>query len=306
MTEGGEPAPLLLLRWAARHLGAQGIATPRLDAEVLLADVLGVDRLSFLTNPHQAISTEQVARFEALVDRRASREPVAYLTGSREFWGLDLAVTPAVLIPRPDSETVVSAALEWAPRRDRLRVADLGAGSGCLLLALLSEWPHATGLGTDISAEALNVARGNADALGLGDRASWVHADWLPSERPPSSADRFDVIVANPPYVSWTDTAALVSDVRDHEPSLALFSDDDGLAAYRQISRRLPAWLAPGGIAVLELGQGQAGAVGGLMAAAGLRIRAVEPDLAQIDRALVCQRPEDIVGGDGENRWQRR
>lgn len=252
----------------------------RFDAEVLLAHLLGVDRGRLLLDPDRQIDA---AAFAALVARRAAHEPVAYITGAREFWSLDLVVTPAVLIPRPDSETLIEAALAAGitPRT----ILDLGTGSGALLLAALSEWPQATGLGVDASPAALAIAAQNAERLGLADRARFQPGDWGQG-----LATRFDLILCNPPYVETG--ADLAADVRDHEPASALFAGADGLDDYRRIVPQLPRLLTPGGIAILEIGHTQASAVSALATAFDVE---VHRDLAGRDRCIVLRQRADAA-----------
>lgn len=249
----------------------------RFDAELLLAHMVGEERLEMLAAADRDIDGEA---FDALVTRRAGGEPVAYITGHREFWSLDLLVSPAVLVPRPDSETLVDAAL--AARRDRApaTVLDLGTGSGALLLAGLSEWPNARGLGVDASAAALAVARANAERLGFARRAVFLAGDWGKGLR-----ERFDVIFCNPPYV---ETDAALSPEVMREPASALFAGADGLDDYRRIVPHLPGLLRSGGVALLEIGHTQAAAVLALAAAAGLE-GIVRHDLAGRDRCLVLR-----------------
>ncbi len=265
---------------AAAALLAASRRIDRFDAEVLLAHLVGTDRMTLLTGPDRDIDD---AAYEALVARRKTGEPVAYITGRREFWSLDLAVTPDVLIPRPDSETLIEAALQTRGDHAPATILDLGTGSGALLLAALSEWPRARGLGVDRSLPALVVARGNAGALGFGDRTVFQPGDWGRGLR-----QRFDLILCNPPYVE-TD-AMLAPDVRDHEPGTALFAGADGLDDFRVIVPQLPGLLNPGGIAVLEIGATQATAVADMAKATGFLV-AVRRDLAGRDRALVLQTP---------------
>ncbi|MFZ4689964.1 MAG: peptide chain release factor N(5)-glutamine methyltransferase [Polymorphobacter sp.] len=257
-------------------LQAAATRIDRFDAEVLLAHLLAIDRGTLLLNSDRVINAQA---FETLVQRRAAHEPVAYITGTREFWSLDLRVTPDVLIPRPDSETLIEAALATGitPRM----ILDLGTGSGALLLAALTEWPEATGLGIDASQAALAVAAGNAERLGLGARAQFQRGDWGQGLDP-----RFDLILCNPPYVETG--AELARDVRDHEPASALFAGVEGLDDYRRLVPQLPDLLAEDGIAVLEIGWTQAAAVLALAAAAGLRGQVVR-DLAGRDRCLVLK-----------------
>jgi release factor glutamine methyltransferase len=265
------------LRAAAARLAATS-DTARLDAELLMAHALGVSRSTLLVQHMQAAAPEH---FAALVERRAGHEPVAYILGSQEFRGLDFAVSPAVLIPRDDSECVVDAAL--ATRPDARRVLDCGTGSGALLLAVLHELPQARGVGVDASAPALAVAQANAVALGLAGRSQFHLRDWT-QDQWPADLGQFDLILANPPYVE-TD-AALDPDVRDHEPAAALFAGPDGLDDYRVLIPQLPRLLAPGGTAVVEIGASQADAVSAIATASGFSAR-LQHDLAGRPRALV-------------------
>jgi release factor glutamine methyltransferase len=258
------------LRQASRRID-------RLDAEVLLAHLLGIGRLALLLAQNRDIDA---AAFNALVDRRAAGEPVAYITGEREFWSLDLMVTPDVLIPRPDSETLIEAALAAFAGSAPVSILDLGTGSGALLLAALDCWPAAFGVGVDRSEAAARVARGNAQRLGIP--AAFVVGDWA------TALDaRFDLVLANPPYVEAH--AELARDVRDHEPASALFAGDDGLDAYRVLVPALPALIADGGAALLEIGATQADAVADLAAQAGLAAH-LHRDLAQNPRCLALRR----------------
>ena len=229
---------------------------------------------------------EGVDRFFDLVARRADGEPVARILGRREFWGLPFALAPATLEPRPDTETVVEAALGLVRGAGgAASILDLGTGSGCLLLALLSELPDAAGVGVDRSPAAAAAARRNARSLGLGDRARFVAGDWAEA-----ISGRFDLVVSNPPYIATEHIEALAPEVRRHDPALALDGGADGLDAYRAIVADLPRLLAPSGVAVLELGAGQRDAVAGLARAAGLVVIGSNPDLAGTPRALALGR----------------
>ena len=220
------------------------------------------------------------ANFEALVARRLAHEPVAYITGTRAFWTIDLMVGPGVLVPRADSETLIEAAVGHFARRPPTTILDLGTGPGTLLLAALDQWPGATGLGVDRSPEALAMAQRNAERLGLANRARFVEGDWAKGLNA-----RFDLVLANPPYVGTGES--LAPEVRDHEPAEALYAGTDGLDAYRALGPDLPRLIAADGVAILEIGHTQTEAVGGLLAAAGLSWD-LRRDLAGRPRAIVA------------------
>lgn len=249
------------LRDAAAAL-AQTSETARLDAELLMANALGVSRSDLLLRHMRG---KVPAGFAELVTRRLAHEPVAYILGRQEFFGLEFAVSPAVLIPRADSEVLVGAAL--AARPDACRVLDCGTGSGALLLAVLANLPDALGIGIDRSAAALAVAQANAEALGCGARARMQYGDWQEVGWS-DGLGRFDLVLANPPYVE-TD-AELAQGIRDHEPAGALFAGPDGLDDYRMLVPQLPGLLAPGGVACVEIGATQAIAVAAIAADSGL------------------------------------
>ncbi len=249
--------------------------TPRLDAELLMAHALACDRqVLLLRGGDDAMPPD----FAGLIDRRAGGEPVAYILGRRDFWTLSLAVSPAVLIPRPDSETLISVALGACTVSPK-RILDLGTGSGALLLAALAEWPGATGIGIDRSTTALTVARTNGLDTGLGARVEWRLGDWGEG-----LDERFDLILANPPYVE--DGAALSRDVVEHEPASALFAGPEGLDEYYRLLPQIPQLLAPGGRAVVEIGASQAAAVMAIGVQAGL-CGEVHRDLAGRDRVIL-------------------
>ena len=251
--------------------------SPRLDAELLMAHALGVEREDLL------LGTDRFAvpdGFAVMVERRKAHEPVAYILGYRDFWTIRLSVGPGALIPRPDSETLIEAALAHVPdKMEPLRILDLGTGPGTLLLAALSEFPEAHGLGIDASERALAYARTNAETLNLAGRALFRPGDWASG-----LAGQFDLILCNPPYVETN--ADLEPDVRDHEPASALFAGADGLDDYRRIIPQLPPLLAPDGAAILEIGWRQAASVSEIATAAGLSF-VVKRDLAGRDRALL-------------------
>jgi len=265
----------------AIRVGAERLAavtdTARLDAELLMAEMLRTTRSEMLVHRMRDPAPRD---YDVLLARREAGEPVAYIIRRQEFWGLDFGVTPDVLIPRADSETVVRAALAAKPHARR--VLDLGTGSGALLLAVLSELPEAEGIGIDASAMAWLVAAANVERLGLAERARIVNLDWNRPEMM-NQLGRFDLILANPPYVE--DDAELDSDVRDHEPHLALFAGPEGLEAYRAILPQLPGLLDDEGVAVLEIGPTQAEAVTALAAPFGLSAT-LHRDLAGRPRAL--------------------
>ena len=272
------------LRSAGLRLAEAGIESARLDARVLLRHALGRDNLLDARPLDDAANR----RFEALLVRRAAREPIAYITGEREFWSLTFAVTPATLSPRPETETVVAAVLDNLAERTRsLRVLDLGTGSGCLLLALLTELPGATGVGVDLSEAAIRVARANARRLGLAARAAFVVGDWAAP-----IGERFDAIVANPPYVASGAIAGLAPEVAAFEPRIALDGGSDGLAVYRMLAPMVPGLLAREGLAAFEVGAGQAAAVAAMLGAVRARATAVATyrDLAGIERCVVVRR----------------
>ena len=280
------------IRIAAARLAATS-DTARLDAELLAAHLLGVSRAELLLYRMQDAAPHGLP---ALADRRAAHEPVAYITGRQEFYGLPFIVSPAVLIPRGDSEVVVEAAL--AERPDAARVLDCGTGSGALLLAVLSRMAGAQGLGIDRSAAALEVARRNAEQLGLRPRAQFQEADWA-APGWAAAMGRFDLILANPPYIECD--AELDPDVREHEPAGALFAGPDGLDDYRVLVPQLPALLAPAGVAVVEIGHRQAEAVSAIARKAGLAAD-LRRDLAGRPRALVMRRErEEGVGKAGSS-----
>ena len=269
-----------LLQAARSRLSAAGVATPRRDARLLLAAAMGIDETALLTEPAHPVSADAAARFDEFVDRRRARMPVSRILGEREFWSLSFQIGPGVLDPRPDSETLVEAALahvDAAPagRSGAWRVLDLGTGSGCLLLALLSELPNATGLGLERDSEAAALARANAARHGLRDRAEIRTEGW-----DTFAGSRFDLILANPPYVPTAEIARLDSEVAQHDPAGALDGGPDGLDAYRALAPKLSRWLAPGGQAFLEAGRGHAPDVQALLRAAGLRTPAGVCDLA--------------------------
>ena len=270
------------IRAAAERLSATS-DTARLDAELLMAHVLGVSRSQLLLLRMRDEAAPHAAGFDRLVERRAGHEPVAHLLGVQEFFGLEFAVTPDTLIPRGDSETIVQAALDCAAQD--ARVLDMGTGSGALLLAFLYERPDAKGLGIDASAAALAVASANGQRLGLAERAQFVQANWLESGWA-HDLGRFDLVLCNPPYVE--SDANLDPDVREFEPATALFAGPEGLDDYRAIVPQLGKLLVPGGVAIFEIGAGQAEAVGAIASESGFAAE-TRRDLADRPRALILR-----------------
>jgi release factor glutamine methyltransferase len=277
-------------RTLAARFRAENLDSPELDARVLVGHVLALDHAALVTAAARVLDDATAARIEACAARRLAGEPVARIVGAREFWGLPLIVTPAVLVPRPETETVVALALalidRGGPRTRALRIADLGVGSGAILLALLSELPNARGFGTDIAVDALDVAQRNAERLGLGDRAEFLASDFGAALQ-----GRFDLVVSNPPYIATGDIPGLDREVRDHDPPHALDGGADGLAAYRAIASDMARLLVPAGHVVVEIGAGQQRDVESLFAARGLAITAARPDLAGIVRAVAAGLP---------------
>lgn len=276
-------------RGAAR-LRAAGIETARLDARVLAAHAVGHEASFILTHPETVLREDDRAAIEALIARRAAHEPVSRILGEREFWSMSFKVTEATLTPRPDTETLVEemiARIRDSGRcDDPLRLLDLGTGTGCLLLALLSELPAATGIGADVSPEAAAVAEANAERLGLAARVRIGVGDWAAGLDGP-----FDVVVSNPPYVAEGMRADLAPEVRDFDPPGALFAGAEGLDAYRILVPQAAELLSAGGLIGLELGQGQEAAVTEILSDAGFVEIRVRADLAGIPRALSGRAP---------------
>jgi release factor glutamine methyltransferase len=300
---------------AAKRLAAAGIDTARLDARLLWqhahpnpplegsdsgsvsdaerSDAVGSKSANTISTPRGALGRapvlrapqgegEIVSRFESLVARREKREPIAYITGRKEFWSLDFAVGPGVLVPRPDTETLIEEALRVVPDRNApLRIADLGTGSGAILIAALKEFPNASGLGFESSPEAFYWAGANAARL-IGARAQIRLADWADAEGP------FDLVFSNPPYIASADIESLMPEVGAFEPHTALDGGADGLAAYRNLAELLPGMLASGGHALLEIGLGQAQSMASLFS--DLEMLRIAPDLRGIPRCVILRK----------------
>jgi release factor glutamine methyltransferase len=290
-TRAGDGAGIAAVRRVvARRFREVGLDTPDLDARLIVGHVLGLDHAGLTRESERVLGQRALAAIDALAARRLAGEPVARILGLKEFWGLPFTVTPAVLVPRPETETVVETALarlDAAGMRERpLRIADLGTGSGAILLALLHELPQAFGIGTDCSVAAIETARANARRLGLAERAAVVACDFGAALR-----GGFDLVVTNPPYVASAEIATLAREVRDFDPMAALDGGTDGLAAYRTIVADAGRLLAPGAFLVMEVGAGQSDAVSVLAGAAGLTAVATTPDLAGILRVVSARYP---------------
>tara|TARA_R110002012_G_scaffold61093_2_gene160263 strand:+ start:490 stop:1356 length:867 start_codon:yes stop_codon:yes gene_type:complete len=274
-----------LLRDATRRLAAEGNDNPRLDARLLLAHAVGAEgRLH--GREDDPVSTEAQTAYAALLARRIGGEPVSRILGSREFWSLEFALSPATLDPRPDSETLIDTLLELRLDRSRAyRILDLGTGTGCLLLAALSEFPNAQGVGVDIDAECIDVARENAEKLCLSPRARMIRSRWADDVTGP-----FDIVLSNPPYIPTPEIETLQPEVRLHDPMAALDGGPDGLSAYRNIAEFLHSLLTEDGLALLEFGEGQGPDIAGIMETSGLVADGFRKDLAGIDRCILVRR----------------
>lgn len=267
----------------ARKLRAAGIEAARREARLIVAHVTGLSIARQVAGRDAGIDAEAVRAAMALARRRAAREPMAYILGRREFWGREFVVGPGVLVPRPETETVIETVLEALPERERkLVLLDLGTGTGCLLLTLLALYPEAAGIGLDRSAEALAYAALNRRAHGLEERALLVRGDWLKAIRGP-----FDLIVANPPYIAPGEPRDIET---RHEPEAALLAGADGLDAYRAIAAPAHAALRPGGFIALEIGAGQKADVSAILAEAGFLGIACHADLAGLPRCIAARR----------------
>ena len=272
------PTRAALIALAARQLARAGIEAPVREARLLCRWAAGLDGAALAARLDELPDAAEHARFARALEERVARRPIAQIIGQREFWGRVFRVTPAVLDPRPESELLIERALAGTPPS---RILDLGTGSGCLLLTLLAEWPRAEGLGVDVSPAALAVAEANARALGLSPRARFALSDWGEG-----IDERFDLVVANPPYVAEGEFASLDPEVRKYEPHLALSGGPDGLDAYRRIAADLPRILAAGGRVLFEIGAHQARAVCAILLESGLDQLGVHRDLGGHDRVV--------------------
>ncbi|MFA7430793.1 MAG: peptide chain release factor N(5)-glutamine methyltransferase [Rhodospirillaceae bacterium] len=289
MRTAGQATEALTARFAAA-----GIDTPRLDARILVAHILNIRPQDIVIRSDKPLTADQADALEGMARRREAREPVSRILGRRGFWSLELAVSADTLDPRPDTETVVEAVLEAMPDRAApLRILDLGTGTGCILLALLAEYPSATGIGVDIADGAVATATSNAKTAGVSDRAEFLIGDWTQGLE---ITGTFDVIVSNPPYIPDGDVVGLEPEVRIHDPRRALVGGPDGLEAYRVLSPLVADRLNPTGVVVFEVGIGQAPDVDTLLRAANFQIVWNRADLGGVDRC-VCARRADVPQG---------
>ena len=275
-----------LLRQASERLAAGGIETAALDARLLFQAASGLRHEDIVAEPDLIVPSDVAARFSVLTQRRCKFEPVSRILGNREFYGRSFRVTPDVLDPRADTETLIGAALGLVKGKGRLRILDLGTGSGAIAVTLLAELPEATAVASDLSATALQVAKGNAEALGVASRASFVQANWFEE-----IGGKFDLIVSNPPYIPLGDIAGLAPDVREFDPPRALDGGPDGLEAYRRLANGAGGHLAPKGHIILEIGAGQENAVNELFKGQGFDRESRHFDLSGHVRCLVFTWP---------------
>ena len=281
------------MRDTAVALTAAGIDNARFEARLLLAEASGLTIEQLVARGTDAVPANVVEMARSLTARRVRREPMAYILGEREFWGLPFKVSPAVLVPRPDSETLIEAVLSLMPDRARAwRILDLGLGSGCLLLTLLREYPQARGVGLEASAEALAVAQENANALGVADRAQLIEGDWRRTGWAEALLQAlggpFDLVVSNPPYIASAAVPKLMPEVSSFEPRLALDGGAEGFDAYQVIIAASPRLVTAGGFMAVEAGEGQASEITRIFAAAGLTPRPPWKDLGGIDRVVTA------------------
>jgi release factor glutamine methyltransferase len=270
------------LRRASEHLRGACVPDGMMDARILAAAAFGLTREDMLLEPHRPVDFDAQVRFRSMIDRRCAREPVARIIGAREFRSLDFLLGPETLEPRPDSETIVEVAIEYGQAfPGAARVLDLGTGTGCLLLSVISELPDATGIGSDIAAGAVETASRNADSLGLADRVRFVCTDWTDGIDGP-----FDLVLSNPPYITTAEIAGLAPEVAMYDPPSALDGGADGLDAYRALACRVGSVLSPSSVVVLEIGAGQEEDVTAIFEAGGFRLVGTRADLGGHTRAL--------------------
>jgi release factor glutamine methyltransferase len=274
-----------ILYAAKTQLANSEIVSSGIDADLLLAYVLQTTRETLIGYPERVLSDEQIQQFDELVQRRMAREPMAHILGIREFWGREFKVNGYTLDPRPDSETLIEAALAlFTDKKQLLNIVDFGTGTGCLLLTLLAEMPYSTGTCVDISAEVLAVAKENANNLGLANRAKFVVSSWGEQVQ-----EKYDLIISNPPYIKTSDIQGLEPEVADYEPKTALDGGDDGLRCYRDLAPYIASLLADNGFAILEYGMGQHNDVRSILENVGLQFVAFKNDLAGINRCIIVR-----------------
>jgi len=271
-----------ILKWSEQYFGSHGAETPRLDAEVLLSYLLGQKRIFLYVHFDQPLTAEELARYREMVKRRAAGKPVAYICGEKEFMRLTFKVTPAVLVPQPDTETLVEAVIERLKGKEGARIADVCTGSGAIALALAHYLPETSVAATDISADAVSIAKENAESLGLSERVEFREGDLLA----PLSGEPFDAIVSNPPYIPSVEIAGLPREVRA-EPIIALDGGADGLDFYRRLVHESAALLKDSGFLAVECGDTQAGAIAEMAVTGGFGRTEIVHDLADKDRVVV-------------------
>jgi release factor glutamine methyltransferase len=284
MSENASAAPTLLTAWkgAQARLKAAGIDSPSIDARLLLEASTGAGRVDILTDPYRVVDADKIAVLDAMIERRLKREPVSRILGKKGFWKIMLNVTPDVLSPRPDTETLLDVIVRAFPPHRAFEMIDLGTGSGAILLAALMERAGARGVGTDISTEAIAVARENAANLDLNNRCTFIRTDWAAG----FADDSFDLVVSNPPYIPTGDIPGLDPEVREHDPHLALDGGPDGLQPYRDLAPEIARILRPEGVFAVEIGWDQGEAVKALFEAAGFTGVKVVKDLGDRDRVV--------------------
>ena len=294
MSENPSAAPTLLTAWkgAQARLKAAGIDSPSIDARLLLEASTGAGRVDILTDPYRVVDADKIAALDAMIERRLKREPVSRILGKKGFWKIMLNVTPDVLSPRPDTETLLDVIVRAFPPHRAFEMVDLGTGSGAILLATLMERAGARGVGTDISTEAIAVARENAANLDLNGRCTFIRTDWAAG----FADDSFDLVVSNPPYIPTGDIPGLDPEVREHDPHLALDGGPDGLQPYRDLAPEIARILRPEGVFAVEIGWDQGEAVKALFEAAGFTGVKVVKDLGDRDR-VVTNGPDPRVDG---------
>ncbi len=264
-------------------LRVRNVSTPDLDARLLAQKAFGLDALGLLAHEGDAASPESLQALDELAQRRLGGEPVARILGHQEFYGLDFALSPATLVPRPETEALVDLGIATLRERPAATFLDLGTGTGCIAIALLVHLPNAKGVAVDLSLEALQTAEGNAHRHKVDDRLELLRGSWF---EPIPSGRRFDLILSNPPYIATSSIPELMPEVREHDPFIALDGGTDGLDAYRAIAKHAADYLAPGGLLAFEIGAGQAGALSALLLESGFADPQVERDLAGLERVV--------------------